>query len=126
MIVDLKHFIEQERAIWEDLDKSLTRIEDQARLQLTLEEVQRLHYLYERTGAALMKISTFAAEPNLVRSLESLLARAYAELQTGSSRNHKLSLSRWLFRTFPQTFRRHCRFFWMALLLTILGAFFGG
>jgi uncharacterized membrane protein SpoIIM required for sporulation len=73
-----------------------------------------------------MKILTFAAEPNLVRSLESLLTRAYAELQTGSSGNDKLSLRRWLFRTFPQTFRRHSRFFWMALLLTILGAFFGG
>jgi uncharacterized membrane protein SpoIIM required for sporulation len=126
MIVDLQQFIERERSIWEELDKVLTRIENDTIPLLTLEEVQRLHYLYERTGAGLMKISTFAAEPNLVRSLESLLTRAYAELQTGSSRNDKLSLRRWLFRTFPQTFRRHCRFFWMALLLTILGAFFGG
>jgi uncharacterized membrane protein SpoIIM required for sporulation len=126
MIVDLQQFIERERSIWEELDKVLTRIENEPIPLMTLEEVQRLHYLYERTGAGLMKISTFAAEPNLVRSLESLLTRAYAELQTGSSRNDKLSLRRWLFRTFPQTFRRHCRFFWMALLLTILGAFFGG
>src|SRR6202795_4231325 len=126
MIVDLKHFIEHERAIWEELDKSLTRIENQARLRLTLEEVQRLHYLYERTGAGLIKITTFAAEPNLVHSLESLLTRAYAELQTGRSRTGKLSLRRWLFRTFPQTFREHLRFFWAALLLTIFGALFGG
>jgi uncharacterized membrane protein SpoIIM required for sporulation len=126
MIVDLQQFIERERSSWEELDQVLTRIENETIPLLTLEEVQRLHYLYERTGAGLMKISTFAAEPNLVRSLESLLTRAYAELQTGDSRNYKLSLRRWLFRTFPQTFRRHSRFFWMALLLTIVGGFFGG
>jgi uncharacterized membrane protein SpoIIM required for sporulation len=108
------------------LDKTLSRIENETLLHLTLEEVQRLHYLYERTGAGLIKISTFAAEPNLVHSLESLLTRAYAELQTGRSQTEKISIRRWLFRTFPQTFRKHLRFFWAALLLTIVGALFGG
>jgi uncharacterized membrane protein SpoIIM required for sporulation len=126
MIVDLKQFIERERSTWEELDKTLTHIENETLLHLTLEEVQRLHYLYERTGAALIKISTFAAEPNLVHSLESLLTRAYAELQTAGSRADRFSLRRWLFRTFPQTFRKHSRFFWASLLLTIFGALFGG
>jgi len=126
MIVDLKQFIERERSTWEELDKILTRIENETLLRLTLEDVQRLHYLYERTGAGLTKITTFAAEPNLVHSLESLLTRAYAELQTGRSRTDKLSLRRWLFRTFPQTFREHLRFFLAALLLTIFGGLFGG
>jgi uncharacterized membrane protein SpoIIM required for sporulation len=126
MIVDLKQFIERERSTWEELDKALTRIENETLLHLTLEEVQRLHYLYERTGAGLVKISTFAAEPNLIHSLESLLTRAYAELQTGGSRTEKLSLRHWVFRTFPQTIRKHFRFFLAALLLTILGALFGG
>ncbi len=125
MIVDLKRFIERERSTWEELDKILVRIENETLQPLTLEEAQRLHYLYERTGAGLIKISTFAAEPNLVRSLESLLTRAYAELQTGRSRTAKLSLRTWLFRTFPQTFRKHFQFFLAALLLTIFGALFG-
>jgi uncharacterized membrane protein SpoIIM required for sporulation len=126
MIVDLQQFIEREQTTWQELDKILARIENETILRLTLEEVQRLHYLYERTGAGLIKISTFAAEPNLVRSLESLLTRAYAELQTGGSRNDKWSLRRWLFGTFPQTFRRNFRFFAMALFLTIVGGLFGG
>jgi uncharacterized membrane protein SpoIIM required for sporulation len=126
MIVDLKQFIERERSTWQELDKTLTHIENETLLHLTLEEVQRLHYLYERTGAGLVKISTFAAEPNLVHSLESLLTRAYAELQTGGSGTDKLSLRRWLFRVFPQTFRKHFRFFLASLLLTIFGALFGG
>jgi uncharacterized membrane protein SpoIIM required for sporulation len=126
MIVDLKQFIERERSTWEELDRMLTRIENETHVRLTLEEVQRLHYLYERTGAGLIKISTFAAEPNLVHSLESLLTRAYAELQDGRSRKERLSLRRWLFSTFPQTFRKHFRFFLTALLLTLFGAVFGG
>jgi uncharacterized membrane protein SpoIIM required for sporulation len=126
MIVDLKQFIVRERSTWEELDKMLTHVANETVLRLTLEDVQRLHYLYERTGAGLIKISTFAAEPNLVHSLESLLTRAYAELQTGRSRSDKLSLRRWLFYTFPQTFRQHSRFFMAALLLTIFGALFGG
>jgi uncharacterized membrane protein SpoIIM required for sporulation len=126
MIVDLKQFIERERSTWEELDKMLTRIENETRLRLTLDEVERLHYLYERAGAALVKISTFAAEPNLIHSLESLLTRAYAELQTDPLSGTKFSLPHWLFRTFPQTFRKHLRFFLAALLLTIFGAFFGG
>jgi uncharacterized membrane protein SpoIIM required for sporulation len=126
MIVDLQQFIERERSAWEELDKTLTRVENETLLRLTLEEVQRLHYLYERTGAGLIKISTFAAEPNLVHSLESLLTRAYAELQDGRSRTDKFSPRRWLFRTFPQTFRKHFKFFLTAFLLTIFGALFGG
>ena len=124
MIVDLKQFIERERSTWEELDKVLIRIENETLLHLTLEEVQRLHYLYERTGAGLIKISTFAAEPNLVYSLESLLTRAYAELQTGRSQTAKVSIRRWLFHTFPRTFQKHLRFFWAALFLTIFGALF--
>jgi uncharacterized membrane protein SpoIIM required for sporulation len=124
MIVDLKRFIETERETWEELDKMLTRIENEPHLRLTLEDVQRLHYLYERTGAGLIKVSTFAAEPNLVHSLEALLARAYAELREG--RNEKLSVRVWVSQTFPRTFRRHIRFFIAAVLLTVAGMLFGG
>ena len=126
IIVDLKQFIARERATWEELNKMLKRVEHETVAHLTLEEVQRLHYLYERTGAGLMKISTFAAEPNLVHSLESLLTRAYAELQDNHSRTGTWSLRRWLFQTFPQTFRTHIRFFLAALALTVFGGLFGG
>ena len=126
MIVDLKRFIERERAVWDELDEMLTRMETASRLRLTLEEAARFHYLYERTGAGLVKISTFAAEPALVQSLESLLARAYANLREGRSRVEKFSIGRWLTQTFPQTFRKHRRFFAAAVALTVLGAFLGG
>jgi uncharacterized membrane protein SpoIIM required for sporulation len=126
MIVDLKRFIERERAVWNELDEMLTRIENAPRLRLTLEEAQRLYYLYERAGAGLAKISTFAAEPALVQSLESLLARAYSNLGEGRSRLETFSIGRWLMRTFPQTFRNRIQFFFAALALTVLGAILGG
>jgi hypothetical protein len=114
MIVDLKRFIERERAVWAELDATLTKIENDPRVRLSLDDVQRLHYLYERTGAGLIKISTFAAEPSLVQSLESLLSRAYATLREGHSRTPKFSIWIWLWQTFPQTFRKHLRFFFAA------------
>jgi uncharacterized membrane protein SpoIIM required for sporulation len=126
MIVDLKRFIERERAVWNELDEMLTRIENAPRLRLTLEEAQRLYYLYQRTGAGLAKISTFAAEPALVQSLESLVARAYANLREGRSRLQTFSIRLWLMRTFPQTFRNHIQFFFAAVALTALGATLGG
>lgn len=126
MIVDLKQFIARERTTWEELDEMLKRVENETVAHLSLEEVQRLHYLYERAGAGLIKISTFAAEPNLVRFLESLLTRAYAELQDNRSRIGTWSTRRWLSETFPQTFRTHIRFFLAAVLLTFFGALFGG
>ena len=96
-------------------------------LRLTLEEVQRLHYLYERTGAGLIKISTFAAEPNLVHSLESLLTRAYAELQTGRSRNRQIvTCAAGCSAPFRRPSESISDFFWQRCLLTIFGAFFGG
>jgi uncharacterized membrane protein SpoIIM required for sporulation len=126
MIVDLKRFIERERAVWAELDATLTKIENDPRVRLSLDDVQRLHYLYERTGAGLIKISTFAAEPSLVQSLESLLSRAYATLREGHSRTPKFSIWIWLWQTFPQTFRKHLRFFFAAGGVTLLGAFLGG
>jgi uncharacterized membrane protein SpoIIM required for sporulation len=126
MIVDLKQFIARERTTWEELDSMLKRMDNETVAHLTLEEVQRLHYLYVRTGAGLIKISTFAAEPNLVHFLESLLTRAYAELQDNHSWTGTWSFRCWLFQTFPQTFRKHIRFFLAALMLTVLGGLFGG
>ena len=71
MIVDLKRFIAKERLIWEELEAAIKRLQPGS-TKLSLTEVQRFHYLYKRTSSGLLKIRTFAAEPSLVQSLESL------------------------------------------------------
>jgi uncharacterized membrane protein SpoIIM required for sporulation len=126
MILDLRRFIERERPVWDELDSLLRRMENDPAAKLTFAEAERAHYLYERTSSALVRITTFAAEPTLVAFLQALVARAYSEFNDNRARARQLRLKTWLFTTFPQTFRRYRRYFWFALLLTSAGALFGG
>jgi uncharacterized membrane protein SpoIIM required for sporulation len=124
MIVDLKQFISRERLIWEELEAALKRIRFGSS-KLSLDEAERIHYLYERTSSGLLKVRTFAAEPNLVRGLESLLSRAYTELQDVHSKQNAWKIHRWLFEVFPRTFRKHFRYFVVTLIITAAGAGLG-
>ena len=126
MILDLRKFIERERPIWDELDKLLRKMENDPAAKLTLADAERAHYLYERTSSALVRITTFAAEPSLITFLQSLVARAYSELNDNRARSQQFRPRTWLFRTFPRTFRQYQRYFWFALLLTVAGALFGG
>jgi len=126
MILDLRRFIERERPIWDELDKLLRKMENDSAATLTLAEAERAHYLYERTSSALVRISTFAAEPTLITFLQALVARAYSELNDNRARNRRFRPRTWVFITFPRTFRQYQRYFWFAVLLTVAGAFFGG
>jgi uncharacterized membrane protein SpoIIM required for sporulation len=74
----------------------------------------------------LAKIATFAAEPEVRRYLESLVARAYGEIHETRERPHQFAPLQWFFRTFPRTFRRHAGAFGVAVAVTLGGAAFGG
>src|SRR5258708_10594670 len=126
MIIDLRQFIETERKIWDELDQRIQRLENDPNTALSVTDAERIYYLYERTSSALVRITTFAAEPSLVLFLQSLVARAYTELNEVRSRDRNFNLVRWFFVTFPATFRRYLRFFLFALILTISGGAFGG
>lgn len=126
MIVDLKRFVETERPYWTELERALDRQELNQVRTLSLEELRRFHYLYDRTAAGLAKISSLAAEPETRHYLETLVARAYGEVHETSERQHRISPVVWFFHTLPQTFRRHVRAFWLSTAITILGSAFGG
>lgn len=126
MIIDLQRFVSIEQPYWVELESTLNRIESNARRALPLDQIQRLHYLYERTSAGLVRLNTFASEPETRRYLESLIARAYGEIHETRDRQHRFSPLVWFFQILPQTFRRHVRAFWLSLGLTVAGAIFGG
>ena len=126
MILDLEKFLTVERPLWTELEEFLTRLEENPRRRPSLEEVKRLHYLHERAAAALGKLATFASEPATRRYLESLVARAHGEIHEQRDTTHRPGLAAWFFHTFPQTFRRHVRFFWFAVAVTLAGCLFGG
>nr|NIV99829.1 stage II sporulation protein M [Candidatus Saccharibacteria bacterium] len=126
MIIDLQKFITEERPCWSELEAVLDRLEKKPEARLTLGQLERFHYLYQRASADLAKISTFSAEPNTRLYLEALVGRAFGEIHETREKPHRLRPLRWFFTTFPQTFRKHIRAFWISLLAIIVGAAFGG
>jgi uncharacterized membrane protein SpoIIM required for sporulation len=126
VIIDLQKFIANERPIWTELEKILDRIEMDPNARLSLEKVQRFHQLYERTAADLAKLTTYSSEPETRRFLENLVSRAYGEIHETREKRTRFSPLVWFFQTWPQTFRRHVRAFYLSLAITIFGCAFGG
>jgi uncharacterized membrane protein SpoIIM required for sporulation len=126
MIIDLQRFVTTERPFWSELESMLVRLENQARRVLSLDELRRFHYLYERTASGLAKVNTFSSEPETRHYLESLVGRAYGEIHETRERQHRFRPWNWFFQTLPQTFRRRIRAFWLSLGITLAGAIFGG
>lgn len=126
MIIDLPRFIAMGRPAWSELERTLERLETHSGAPLTLDEARRFHHLYQRVSADLARIATFASEPELRRYLESLTARAYAELHETRRPTRPFAPVRWFTREFPAVFRRHIAAFHLATLITLFGAMFGG
>ena len=125
MILDLPRFLAAERRYWAELEAALDRIESDPSRRPQLDEIKDLHYLYQRASADLARIATFSSEPETRRYLESLVARAYAEIHESRDARRRVNVRRWLVQEFPQTFRRHVRAFWLAVALTLAGCAFG-
>src|SRR5438477_2449518 len=122
MIIDVAKFVASERDVWTELEKALERMENAPQLRLSLDEVRRFHFLYEKTSADLAKLSTFAFSPEIVRYLESLVARAYGEIHEGRDKRTRTSFWHWISSGFPNAFRRHSRAFALSVAITIVGA----
>lgn len=125
MIVDLDQFIRERRATWQEFEQMLGELERRATPFHDLRRIERFHYLYQRVSADLAQVSTFAAEPETTRYLESLVARAYGEIHEYRRRRVRLRPLEWLGVTFPATFRRHVRAFALAVAITLVGGLFG-
>jgi len=125
VIIDLPRFLIEERKYWSELEKQLDHVEREPALRLTLEEVQRFHYLYQRACADLVKIQTSAYEPGVCRYLESLVARAYSEIyETRKTQPGRKIQVLAVVGAFPRAFRRHLGAFGLAALLTGAGVVF--
>ena len=125
MILDLDKFLAGERPYWNELETVLDRLENDPASRPSFEELQRFHYLYQRSMAGLARLSTFASAPDVHRYLESLVARAYGEEHETRQTRARFVPWRWFFETFPQTFRRRVQAFWLSLAITIAGCAFG-
>lgn len=126
MIIDLQRFIANGRPYWAELEKMLDRMEAEPNERFSLERAQQFHQLYERTAADLARITTYSSEPETRRYLEHLVARAYGEIHETREKQRRIFLLKWFFQTWPQTFRRHIRAFYLSVAITLGGCAFGG
>lgn len=125
MIIDVAKFVASERGVWQELEKALDKMENDPHARSTLAEVRRFRFLYEKTSADLARLSTFAFSPEILRYLESLVARAYGEIHEGRERGKRRSFRRWLAFDLPDTFRRHIGAFGLAVAVTLVGSLLG-
>jgi len=126
MLLNLELFITQERPYWQELETFLARLQGDPLAQMTLEEANRFHYLYERVSSDLAKLRTFASEQYAREYLESLVSRAYAEIHETRRKPSRVAPLRWLKETLPQTFRKHLRSFTVATATMLAGCALGG
>jgi uncharacterized membrane protein SpoIIM required for sporulation len=126
MLLNLEAFVTQERPYWESLERQLDRLQNDAMARMTLEEATHFHYLYERVSADLAKLRSCATEPQTRGYLESLVARAYAEIHETRRKGRRIRPLKWLRETLPQTFRRHIRAFSVSTAVTLAGCLLGG
>lgn len=127
MIIDLPRFIAQRQPQWKELESRLSYLEENSAVGMSLKELKHFHLLFQQTAGDLAKIQTFAAEPELCRYLESLVAQAYAEIhETRRHTRADFHPLRWFWMSFPAVFGRHIRAFRLSLAILIMGAIFGG
>lgn len=125
MIIDLEKFIMTRKPDWDEFESMLEFLESDSRHQLSPDEVQRFHFLYERVAADLAKLSVYAAEPKTKVYLESLVARGFGEMHGRSRGLPLLTRMAQLVTVFPKTFRTHIRLFLLVVALFGGGAIFG-
>ena len=126
MIINLQKFIDQERPVWDELEEFLVKIGREPFGTFDLTELRRFHYLAERTSADLVRIREFVTQTELQSYLESLVSRAFSEVQGKQAGNLRFRPLHWFFKIFPRTFRRHIRCFSLAVSITVAGMLFGG
>jgi uncharacterized membrane protein SpoIIM required for sporulation len=123
--LDLDAFAARERGFWEELDRTVRRLEEDPALVLDVAQVERVHYLYRRAVSALARIDSLPRENDFRKYLEALVARAHMELYDRRARMARFRPLGWLLVTVPATFRRHFGAFAIAGLVTLVGAGFG-
>ncbi|TVR47872.1 MAG: stage II sporulation protein M [Puniceicoccaceae bacterium] len=119
MILDLEAFTRRRQPEWQAFENLLLRLEAGARL--SVEEAERFHRLYEKAASDLARLRAQAAEPEALPYLESLVARGFSEMNSGSRRLPFLRGLTDLVFAFPATVRRHA-----GLLLWVCAIFFAG
>jgi len=126
MILHVQQFIQRESGFWKELEELLVEIENNHQGAIPLNRLRRFHYLSERTANDLGQIQHLINQDELKQHLESLVSRAFEQIQSDQRNPLRFHPIHWFFVQFPQTFRRHIKAFILSTAITVLGMSFGG
>ncbi|MFT5127113.1 MAG: putative membrane protein SpoIIM required for sporulation [Rhodothermales bacterium] len=127
MILDLHTFVQREQPYWQELKTAIGYQSDAVQSRRSLEEIQRLHYLYQRAAADLAKMQTYSADPETRAYLSELVARTYAELHgTRSTGLSWREFVAWLKYGIPRAVQHHRKALLVATAAMLIGTAFGG
>jgi uncharacterized membrane protein SpoIIM required for sporulation len=127
MILNTHKFLHKETPYWKELDAILLRIQKDSEIRLSLSEIKRLTYLYERASADLVKLRSYTNDQQTILYLESLINKTYSQIQPRpDSKNLFRNLIQAFVSGFPKTFRAYKQFFALSVAIFMVGALFGG
>ena len=125
MIFDIKEFVSREKVFWEELEKNLKLLEETPKPNLTIEAITRFHYLYERVSTNLLEVRSFTHEKDLNTYLEDLVARSYMQIFEMKKKKNRFKPFSWFLTSFPVTFRRQVKCFWISTTIMMIGCLMG-
>lgn len=124
MILDLERFVREGEPRWQELEVILGRMEKHPYATVAVAELERLHALYQRTSADLLRVRGLHTEARMRQYLESLVSRGYTAIH-GVTERKKASWHGWFLRDFPRAVRRQTGALALAMALFWGGAAVG-
>lgn len=109
MILDLHRFIQRRRPLWTEFEQRISAVADVPFRRLELDELRRLIALYEEVAADLADVRELGGESELRAYLESLVARAHAEIHSLREPTVRWRPLRWLVSGLPTTITNRWR-----------------
>lgn len=102
--MEVDRFIEERKGAWEELGRLLDAAEKRGLQWLKGEDLKTLGRLYRQAASDLALAQTSAGDPDIVRFLNDLVARAHGQIyRTKRSRLHEIGT--FYLKTFPSLFR---------------------
>lgn len=117
---DVPRFVRDRTPDWQALEALLTTVEERGMGALSLDDARRFGVLYRSVSSDLIRARTELVDASVTDYLNALVARAYAQIYSGTQRRGK-DLARFFLLGFPRLLRAE----WRALALAS-ALFFGG
>lgn len=120
--MDIQRWVAQREKSWQDLERLLAQAERRGLRTLSAQDIQNLASLYRSVSADLARARTHNLGPDLMRRLQSLTVRGYAQIYQGDRRQEWRSLLTFIQSGFPETVQQCRGYILLSILLLVAPA----